>query len=56
VAFSLYHPGTRVQELAAPHRRGTVIAVRGRGPYALLWVHLDGRGFVAFRPAGLSII
>lgn len=54
-APSLYRPGTRVQELAAPYRKGTVIAVRGRGSYALIWVRLDGRGAVAFHPGGLSL-
>lgn len=54
-ARSLYMPGTRVRELAAPYREGTVVVVRGRGAYALVYVRLDGRGIVAFHPGGLSL-
>lgn len=54
-APSLYRPGTRVRELAPPHRAGTVAVVSGRGSFAIVWVRLDGRGIVAFRPSGLSL-
>jgi hypothetical protein len=54
-ANSLYHVGTRVRELAAPHRSGVVAVVSGRGSYARLWVRLDGRGYVMFSPSGLEI-
>lgn len=52
---SLYRPGQRVQEAAAPHRKGTVTAVKGRGAFALIWVRLDGLGTAAFRPGGLTL-
>ena len=55
-APSLYRPGTRVRELAPPHRLGTIVVVRGRGAYAIVWVRFDGRGIVACRPSGLSLI
>ena len=55
-AKSLYRVGQRVQELAPPHRKGTVKVVNGRGSYASIWVQIDGRGIVRFTPSGLSII
>jgi hypothetical protein len=52
---SLYRPGTRVHELAPPHRKGTIIKVNGRGSYATLFVLLDGRGVVSFSPGGVGL-
>ena len=52
---SLYRPGTRVHELASPHRKGTVVKVNGRGAFAVVFVLLDGRGIVSFSPGGLGL-
>lgn len=50
-----FHIGTRVQEVAFPHRKGRVIAVQGKGPYARIIVgFINGVG--SFSPGGLRII
>lgn len=43
----------RVQEAAAPHRKGTVKAVQGSGENARITVALDGWHPVTFHPAQL---
>lgn len=46
----------RVQEVASPHRKGTVRAVKGTGVNAVITVNLDGRAPQDFRPAQLTHI
>ena len=46
----------RVQEVASPHRKGTVKAVAGVGVNAVITVGLDGRPPVNFRPADLKLL
>ena len=46
--------GRRVQENAAPHRKGTIRARRGTGANAVITVNLDGRPPASFRPAQLT--
>ena len=46
----------RVQEVASPHRKGTVRAVAGSGVNAVVTVNLDGRPPANFRPAQLKIL
>jgi len=46
----------RVQELAPPHRKGTVRHVAGTGSNATVTVNLDGRAPTSFRPAQLKLI
>lgn len=49
-------PGNRVQELGGLRRKGTVFRVVGVGRYSRVWVHIDGRGIVAFYPAQIGLI
>jgi len=49
-----WHPGRRVQEKAAPHRKGSVRVVHGSGVNAVVVVNLDGRPPANFRPAQLT--
>jgi hypothetical protein len=56
VALFLFKVGSRVQEVAAPHRKGTVRAIRGRGASAVIAVGLDGYTIAYFRPSALTII
>lgn len=51
-----WHPGRRVQEVAAPHRKGTIVAVLQPGPNATIVVRLDGWHAVSFSPAQLILI
>lgn len=51
-----WHPGVRVQEVASPHRKGTIRAVQGTGPNAIVVVNLDGRPPATFRPSQLTRI
>lgn len=46
----------RVQEVASPHRKGTVRAVKGTGVNAVITVGLDGRPPTNFRPADLKLL
>ena len=46
----------RVQEIASPHRKGTVRAVAGVGNNAQVTVNLDGRPPTNFRPAQIKLI
>jgi hypothetical protein len=46
----------RVQEIAPPHRRGSVRVVRGSGVNATIVVNLDGHPPTSFRPAQLERI
>jgi len=48
--------GRRVQEKAAPHRKGTIRTVRGTGVNAVITVGLDGWHLASFRPAQLALI
>jgi hypothetical protein len=53
---SLWRPGRRVQELASPHRKGTIRAVKGSGNNAQVTVGLDGRAPVTLHPPQLKLI
>lgn len=46
--------GRRVQETAAPHRKGTIRARAGTGVNARITVALDGRPPATFTPAQLT--
>jgi hypothetical protein len=46
--------GRRVQENAAPHRKGSIRAVHGTGSNAVITVALDGRPPANFRPSQLT--
>lgn len=46
--------GRRVQEKAAPHRKGSIKARQGTGANAQITVALDGRPPAKFRPAQLT--
>lgn len=50
-----FRTGQRVREIAPPQRRGTVQKVVRTGKYSRVFVHIDGRGIVAFYPAQLSL-
>jgi hypothetical protein len=54
-APSLYRPGSRVREIASPHRQGTVVTVQGRGQYARVWWRPDGRPIVESYPSALAL-
>jgi hypothetical protein len=51
---AIFKPPERVREIAAPHRTGTVRAVRGSGSNAIVVVNLDGRAPQNFRPAQIE--
>jgi hypothetical protein len=55
VAF-LFKVGRRVKENAPPHRLGTIVRIYHPGPFATIWVRLDGLGIASFTPSGLSIL
>jgi hypothetical protein len=46
----------RVQEVAAPHRKGTVRNADGTGLNATIWVDLDGWHPVPYKPAQIEHI
>lgn len=50
-----YRVGQRVREVASPHRRGSVVKQVRTGTYARVFVHIDGRGIVAFYPAQIAL-
>ncbi len=52
----LWHQGARVQEVAPPHRKGSITVVQGAGPRARITVNLDGFPPAVFFPAQLTII
>ena len=49
-----WHIGRPVQEVAPPHRKGTIALVRGTGFNANILVLFTGRPPVTFRPAQLT--
>ena len=51
-----WRPGRRVQEVAAPRRRGTIRVVLGAGVNALILVGLDGVPPAIFGPAQLILL
>ena len=53
---ALWKPGKRVQEVASPHRRGTIRHVAGSGSNAIVVVGLDGRAPQNFHPPQLKLI
>lgn len=53
---ALWKPGKRVQEVAPPHRKGTIRAVKGSGNNATIVVGLDGRAPQNFHPPQLKHI
>ena len=50
----MWRIGRRVQEAAAPHRKGSIRARAGTGPNARITVNLDGRPPVTLRPGQLT--
>lgn len=54
--MSLFRPGVRVRELAAPGRAGTVRQVRGIGRNARIIVGLDHWYLVSFTPGQLVLL
>jgi len=48
--------GRPVQEIAAPHRKGTIRARQGTGSNARITVNITGRPPVTFRPAQLTTL
>ena len=48
--------GRRVQEVAAPHRKGSIRARHGTGNNAVLTVAVDGRAPQNFHPAQLTAL
>lgn len=46
--------GRRVQENAAPRRKGTIKARQGTGANAVIVIALDGRPPASFHPAQLT--
>lgn len=56
VSGNKFRPGKRVQEIPAPHRKGTVVVVHGSGVNAIITVRLDGFHPANFRPAQLKLI
>ena len=51
---TLWKPGKRVQQTAAPHRKGTVSRVAGTGQNARITVNFDGGHAVTLYPGQLS--
>ncbi|GEM_PF-7002259 len=51
-----YKIGRRVQEIPAPHRKGTIAVVHGRGPGAIITVRLDGTHPANFSPGQLTLL
>ena len=49
--MAAFKVGQHVQEVAAPHRKGYVRAIRGSGPSSHITVALTGLHPVDFRPA-----
>ncbi len=52
----IWFAGARVQEVSPPHRKGTVRSVFRTGPFAVIWVGLDGGHLAPFRPAELIVL
>ncbi|HEV2370928.1 MAG TPA: hypothetical protein VGS19_02065 [Streptosporangiaceae bacterium] len=48
--------GRAVQEVASPHRKGTIRFVRGTGQNAIVLVNLLGHPPQGFRPAQLTLL
>jgi hypothetical protein len=48
--------GERVRALGGSRREGTVVAVERTGPFAVIWVALDGWHIASFSPSGLEIV
>ena len=51
-----FRQGERVQEVPFPYRKGAVIVVHGKGPYAVITVRLTGFHPANFRPAQLKLL
>ena len=49
-----WRKGRPVQEVASPHRTGTIRTVRGTGTNAVVIVNLKGHPPQGFRPAQLT--
>jgi len=54
VAFQ-FRVGSQVREIAPPHRKGRVIRTLRTGPYARVFVQINGVGVVAFYPAQIAL-
>ena len=48
--------GRRVQENAAPRRKGSIRVVQGTGSNAVIVVNLDGRAPTSFQPGQLTLL
>ena len=51
-----WHIGRRVQENAAPRRKGTIRVVSGTGANAVVVVNVDGRAPQNFQPGQLTLL
>jgi hypothetical protein len=51
-----WRPGRQVQELASPHRTGSIRARLGTGQNATIIVNVTGGHPVSFRPSQLRLL
>lgn len=51
-----FRAGNQVRELGGLHRAGRVTRVVRTGPYARVYVQINGVGIVAFYPAQIGLI
>ena len=56
LCMAVFKTGNRVQEVARPHRKGTVRIVHGTGINAQVWVNLDSWHPASFFPAQLALL
>jgi hypothetical protein len=54
--MTVFRVNERVQEIASPHRKGTVRLILRSGVNATIWVQLDSWYRVSFRPAQLKLL
>ena len=54
--MAVFKAGNRVQEVAFPHRKGTVRVVSNPGPYATILVNLDSWHPASFRTYQLKLL
>ena len=55
MSFFLFKVGQRVREITPPFRHGIIVRILRPGPFARIWVRLDGLGIASFTPGGLVI-
>lgn len=51
----LFKVGQRVKENTPPHRHGTIVRITRPGPFATIFVRIDGLGIGSFTPGGLTL-